>query len=521
MNNRAYGFAALLAVIGLSIVFGMALGARLSAPQFALAAPGEALRGSMWPILLAPAATSAGMQDFADIAERSVPAVVGVTNTQLISSSDEDARERFRDEPFFRWFFGDPDDPDRPREIPQIGRGSGFIVSPKGYILTNHHVVEDAKRIMVSLSNGDEVEAEVIGADPAIDLAVIKIDAKGRQLPVLPLGDSDSLRVGEWVLAIGSPLEFENTVTVGVVSAKERRVPIGKTDTAVVHFIQTDAAINFGNSGGPLLDAAGNVIGISTAIRRGNLAEGIGFALPINEARRAMEELLTLGKVQRGFLGIEMNPQGINEASAEYYGLPDTQGVIVARVTDGEPADTAGIERNDVIRRVDGEVVRDNFDLVKKISSHRPGDEIEIEIFRDGRTISRTATLIEREPALVARRGGGRDDSDVQPPEEPEEAKGLGITVENLSRSARARLEIDSDLEGVLVADVDFDSAAASQGVFPQSVITSVNDQPVGNVSAWERIIGDLRPGKPVKIELFDPRFGGQDRLVFIRAPEQ
>ncbi len=381
-------------------------------------------------------------------------------------------------------------------------------------MLTNNHVVEDAEKIEIGLNNGKEYSARVIGTDPSIDLALLKIDA-GKDLPHLPLGDSRSLRVGQWVMAIGNPLDYEHTVTVGVVSAKERRVPIGSTDAGVVSFIQTDAAINFGNSGGPLLDAGGNVIGINTAIRRANYAEGIGFALPINHARMAMDQLREKGYVSRGYIGITMNQQGIDEEAAEFYGLPDTRGVIIQDIQRGGPADQAGLKREDIIRKVNGEPVKDNLDLIGKISAHQPGDAVDLEVFRNGKTLDLTATLIDRREELLARSSGPAPQR-VEPEEEFEEATGLGITVEPLGDEMRERLGVESRQRGVVVTDVEYNSEASNKGVRRSMIITSINDSPVRSISEWERVIGELEPGSPAKLNVL---VGSSGTYIYLRVP--
>jgi serine protease Do len=522
--KRKTGFAALLAVVGVSIVFGMILGGRLNAPRVMLAS-GEG--GA--PFSFAPAtaeARPAGVLDFSDIAESAIPAVVSVTNTSVRRGEEDDPRIPFRDDPFFRWFFG-PQEPPQQRRPQQperrIGFGSGFLISPDGYILTNNHVVEGATRLTVGLNSGERLDAEVIGSDPSIDLALIKIDAKGKTLPYLPLGDSDGLRVGQWVLAIGNPLDLDYTVTVGVVSAKGRRVPIGRTDAGIANFIQTDAAINFGNSGGPLLDAQGRVVGINTAINRSNLAEGIGFALPINEAKEAAEQLRATGRVSRGYIGIVMNPNPIGEEARDYYGLPDTHGVLVQEVTAGGPADQAGLERGDIIRKVEGDVVRNNTDMISKIASRRPGDKIRVEVFRPGRgresakTVTLTVTLAERDIEAIARSG-----VPGQPPapqeEPPEAAKALGISVEALTPAARQRLRLGADVPGVLVSDVDVNSTAADAGIQAGMVITGANDRPVRGIADWNEVMGGLRPGTPVKLEI---QTANASFYVFLRVPAE
>jgi serine protease Do len=522
--ERKYGFVALLAVVGVSIVFGMVLGGKLNAPQTMQAASGTTLSAA----LAAPASGGGGVvaPDFADIVEAALPAVVGVSNTQVKRADDgNDPHEQFRSDPFFRWFFNQPEeDPRGRRPSPErrLGFASGFVISQDGYILTNNHVVEDATRLEVSLNDGSKYEAKTIGADPSIDLALIKIDPKGKQLPVLTLGDSDRLRVGQWVIAIGNPLNFEYTVTAGVVSAKKRRVPIGSTDLSIANFLQTDAAINFGNSGGPLLDAKGRVVGINTAISRANFAEGIGFALPINDARAAAEQLRESGSVKRGFIGITMNQAGINDSAREYYGLPDGNGVIVQDVQSDGPAASAGVRKGDVIRKVDGDVVADNQELVASIASRRPGEKVRLELYRDGKTREVTVTLGSRpDPRTLARGGPGGEPDEGSPDgdSEPAQAKGLGITVEALTPALRQRWELKDDVQGVVVSDVEIDSEAAERGIERDLVVASLNDQPVATVTDWRRIVRALRVGAPVKLEVLVP---GQEQTsyVFLRVPE-
>ena len=527
MKNRTFGFASLLAVIAVSIVFGMLLGGRLNSPQTAFAAPST---GSA--IHLAPAAVGPAV-DFAEIVEKAIPAVVSVRAIYLGQGGEEAAPERqgnpnpgnpgnpTPEEWFFRRFFGEPEGPQQPRDMPRSGEGSGFIISEDGYLLTNNHVVEDADEIRIGTSNGRTFKAKVVGTDPSIDLALLKIDTDGAELPTLPLGDSSALRVGEWLIAIGNPLEFEHTVTVGVLSAKDRRVDIGDTDTGVVSFLQTDAAINFGNSGGPLLDSRGNVVGINTAIRRANLAEGIGFALPIDHARMVIDQLRERGYVKRGYIGINMNPEGIDEEAREYYGLPDGFGVIVDTVSENGPADAAGIEAGDVIRKVDGEVVKDNLDLISKIAAKQPGDAVKLEVFRkDGersRTLTVKAELTDRGEGLAS--ATGRDRREQRPEEpHPQVAKNsaLGMTVTELSNQARERIGLEEASRGMLVTEVEFNSQAADKGITRDMVVTSVNDKPVRSLSDWRGAIEAAQPGAVIKLEILA---GTREFTVFLRAP--
>jgi serine protease Do len=545
--NRTQSFLALLAVVAASIVFGMIVGGPVNAPPVVFAAPvatGDA------PVLedgaphrpLAPAmATDAvGRLDFADVAATALPAVVSITNTQVRTAEAvpnphgravpdnlfEELFERFR-EPQRPDVVPDPDASEEPRERRENSAGSGFLISGDGYIMSNHHVVDNADRLVVTFQDGTQYDAEIIGTDPGIDFALLKIEPDGRALPYLPLGDSSSVRVGEWALAIGNPLEFSHSVTVGVVSALDRTVPLRGTDVAVAQFIQTDAAINLGNSGGPLLNAAGEVIGINTAINRERLAEGIGFALPIDAAMRSRDQILANGTVRRGILGVTMNADGIDEDAMRYYGLPDRNGVIVAEVREDGPAADAGIEPEDIIRRIDGKVVRGNSDLIAQIASRQPGDTVEIDLFRDGRTRTVSATLAERvlRGGRVDMRTGDEPEESSEP--EPVAATGLGLTVETYSPEALGTVlprgmtprGIDGSLQGALITYVDLASPAEDKGLVQGLVIIAVDGEPVASADDWRERMEGLRPGDVVQLRVRSPIQGAVDRFVFLTVP--
>jgi serine protease Do len=514
MSNRGIGFVSLLAVIGVSIVFGMLVGGKLNAPKTMFAAEPTPL--------LAPAPVQPGAGatvNFADVVDVALPAVVNIAS--MFEGDEEPRRQRPQNmEEFYRWFFG-PDGFEPPREEerqrrPQIGAGSGFVISPDGYILTNNHVVDEADKIQVGFQGGREMEARLIGSDPSIDLALLKVDVGEDELPTLPLGDSDSLRVGEWVIAIGNPLDYDHTVTVGVLSAKRRRLEIGDR-SGLVTFLQTDAAINFGNSGGPLLNARGQVIGINVAITRAGMAEGIGFALPINQASAVVDQLREHGFVRRGYLGITMNNAGIDEDVREYFGLPDGRGVLVEDVTAGGPADDAGIRTDDIIRKVDDEVIEGNDDLIARISSRQPGEDVMLEIIRDGEKLRIGVTLTER-----PQNPGAANRLDDRRSEEPEEreSSGLGITVEELSMQSRRILGLDDNQQGVLVTEVEFGSQARQKGIAPRMVITAINDEPIRNIGDWIDEVEGLSSGSAVKLTVaFNVGNGLRQRTIFMRVP--
>ena len=515
MKSR-YGFAAMLAVVGFSIVLGMVLGARFDSPPSANAAKTDP--GSLQVSRSTGPAPTAAV-DFSEIVDRSIPAVVSVNNTQIDSSPQGEARG---DDPLFRFFFGDPEERRDRSRPPQrrMSSGSGFLITPDGYILTNNHVVEGATKLEVTLDDGDKYVAEVIGTDAIIDLALIKIDPEGKTLPTLPLGDSDSLRVGEWVIAIGNPLELDHTVTVGVVSGKGRNVNIGATVGPLARFIQTDAAINFGNSGGPLLDSRGRVVGINTAILRNGgpfnsaLIEGIGFALPINEAWGAAQQIRETGEVKRGYLGVTMNVGGLDERAQEYYGLPDPNGVIIDRVAPDGPAEKGGVKAGDIIRKVDGEVVQDNEDLLVKVAGKRPGEKVELELFRKGKTVKTSVVLAVRptDPAAFGRETPQGGQPEAQP-------KSLGFRVAPIDERMRQHTGMDESVTGVMVRDVDPDSDAAERGLSTGMIIQSIDDRPIENLSDWNVALRDVEPGQVVKLGLWLP--GDASRSMFVRAPEE
>jgi serine protease Do len=524
-TKRRYGFALVLLATGVGMAIGALVGGRPVTGPSALAAAGSA----PFAAAVEPEASGPRPPDFAEIVRAALPAVVTVRNTSVRKVEDEQVPRLFRDDPFFHFFFG-PQGPEgraprRPRTERRLSSGSGFIISEDGYVLTNQHVIEGATRIVVTLNDGERYDAKVVGTDRTIDLALLKIDPGGKKLPALPLGDSDKLQVGEWVIAIGNPIELQNTVTVGVVSGKGRRVPVGSIDAGLARFIQTDAAINFGNSGGPLLDVRGRVVGINTAILRGEVlspvVEGIGFAIPINEARAAAEQLRASGSVERGFLGITMNPQDITEEAKEYYRLPDTNGVIVAGVEPRGPAAKAGIERGDIIRKVNGEPVRDSQDLLDKIASRRPGERVELEVFRDGRSFQVTVTLGKRPLPEQARLGGGEEEPSEgeEGEEETAAARRLGISVQALTDRARAELRYDDSVEGVLVTDVEVGSPAEDEGIRDGNVISAINGKPIRSVADWNAAIRRLKEGDVVQLEVVGPQ-AGQRRFVFLRVPK-
>jgi serine protease Do len=386
----------------------------------------------------------------------------------------------------------DEDDVDAPaQDAPRRGEGSGFIVDADGYILTNHHLVPGPGRIRVRLADRRELPAKLVGSDPSTDLALLKLDAHG--LPTVRLGDSDHLRVGDWVCAIGNPLEFDHTVTVGVVSSLGRKIWNQSFDA----YIQTDAAINPGNSGGPLVNREGEAIGISAAVS--SEAQGIGFAVPINVARAVLGQLRDRGKVERGYLGIELHE--LDPDLARMIGLSDARGALVLDVQPGEPAARAGLRRWDVVKTVSGRPVADGDELVRTISALRPGTEVRLGVVRDGKPLDLVARLDVR----------GADDGPAGPPAATpavapvRKGDALGLAVANLAVANRQELRVPADRVGVVVRDVLGDEPGVDD-IEEGDLIVEVNRRPTPDVPTYKRVLASLEPGAPAWLYVYRPR---------------
>ncbi|HEY0759074.1 MAG TPA: Do family serine endopeptidase [Acidisarcina sp.] len=407
---------------------------------------------------------------------------------------------------FFNRFFGgngpDTGGPDDGGGV-RASLGSGFIVDSKGYILTNNHVVEKADKIYVTLSTdpaGDPQRhpAKVVGVDKATDVAVIKIETS-TPLPTVKLGNSDAAQVGDWVIAIGSPFNLSQTVTAGIVSAKNRSIEEGQQ---FQHFIQTDAAINPGNSGGPLVNMAGEVVGINTAIYTQSAGyQGIGFAMPANTVIGVYNQLISgEHKVVRGSIGIGF--QGVmSSAVSRVYGFKN--GVLVSRVFPNEPADKAGLKGGDVITSLDGRPVKDGDDLVNDISARRPGTKITVGYLRDGKQQTATVMIGDREKVLAAQGGAPEEDDNSAPEQENGGEARLGMSVSNLPSGLAAK----SGLHGVLIGNVKPGSFADDIGLGgAPAVIVSVNRHPVNSKADFDAAVSGLKPGQDVVFEIVDPQ---------------
>lgn len=404
-------------------------------------------------------------QTFRGVAKTVSPAVVYISTVRTLKGGQLPFYHPFFNDEFFRRFFGIPD---QEREYKQQGLGSGFIVSPDGYVLTNSHVVEKADQIKVTLGDKREFEAELIGTDPKSDVAVIKIE--GDDLPVASLGDSSTIEVGDWAIAIGNPYGLSHTVTAGIISAK------GRANVGIVDyedFIQTDAAINPGNSGGPLVNINGQVIGINTAIfSRSGGYQGIGFAIPINMARSVMNSLISKGKVVRGWLGVMI--QEVTPDIAKGFGLDEATGTLVGDVLEGGPAEKAGIKRGDVIITFDGKPIDGPNTLKNLAAQTAPGERVEVAVIRNGRQKTLTVTIGEQDAEMVA---GGVSASDE-----------YGFAVQELTPEVAEKLGYE-DEQGVIISRVEPGSPAAAAGLRRGDLIQEVNRQEITSLSDFRKAL--------------------------------
>ena len=487
-TKRALSFSVLIAA---AIVFGMVVAGSVNVTPRSEAqreAPAGRVRTA-----------SLSLPSFADIADETMPSVVSITSTDIVKGAGR------RNSPFgdggndpFEFFFGPRRNQPRgggdDEEHKEVQGGTGFVISEDGYVVTNNHVVENADKVEVRLQK-ERYTAKIVGRDAATDLALLKIEAKHRLTPI-PLGDSDKLRVGEWVMAIGDPLTFDKTVTVGVVSAKERS---GLTADAATrsfeNFIQTDAAINFGNSGGPLINVAGEVVGINTAMFRP--AQNIGFAVPINTLKQVLPQLRDKGKVTRGYLGI--NIRNIDEDHASAFKLKSSEGAFVESVQPGDPADRAGLKPGDTVIRVDNVPVKETRDLIGYVSAKSPGTKVKLTVIRDGKEMPFTVSLAERGADQTADSEKGSRNGD--------ESRGkIGISVQPLTPDIRRMAGLDTSADGLYVQHVKEVSPAADAGLREGDVITSVNGRPVGSSDDFGKIVKNTAKGDYLRLYVLRPQ---------------
>ncbi len=413
--------------------------------------------------------------NFSDAAEKVMPAVVHIRSQQKITNVQQRSNDPLRD------FFGPYN-----RQGPSQSSGSGVIINPQGYIVTNNHVVQDADVVEVTLIDNRTYKAEVIGTDPDTDLAVIRISEK--DLPFLAFEDSDKSRIGEWVLAVGNPFNLTSTVTAGIISAKGRSINILRTgdengNTAIESFIQTDAAINPGNSGGALVNLQGGLLGINTAIasQTGSYS-GYGFAVPSNIVNKIVEDIIEYGVVQRGWLGV--NIQSVNSQLARQFGLAVNEGAYIAGFAENSSAKNTGIKEGDVVVKIDGVKIRTNADLIEQIGRHRPGDKVEVTVDRKGKTFTY--------PIILKTRSG---DEAIVKREKLDGTASLGIDVEEVDERTLKMLDLKS---GVRVKRLANGKIRRYTNLHEGFIITKVNDEPISSVEQFRKELKKIRSGEIV-----------------------
>ncbi|PHS62230.1 MAG: serine peptidase [Thalassobium sp.] len=446
----------------------------------------QMIRMLVLPLLLLASVARAELPDFRELVKETSPAVVNISTVQHVQSNGFQQRYGLPEDvpEIFRHFFGAPGQgPRGGGEQERASLGSGFIVSKDGYILTNNHVIKDADEIVVRLNDRRELEAKLIGADESSDLALLKVEAKN--LPIVELGDSDALEVGEWVVAIGSPFGFDYSVTAGIVSAKGRSLP----NENYVPFIQTDVAINPGNSGGPLFNLDGKVVGINSQIytRSGGFM-GVSFAIPINVAMDVADQLKDKGKVSRGWLGVVI--QEVSKDLAESFGLEKAAGALVAQIVPGSPAEAAGLKNGDIITHFNGKSIYLSSDLPHQVGRVKPGSSVKLDVVRNGKRKKINVTI----GVLPDGDGAELALNNASPKENT--SNRLGVVVSELSEAQRKSVG-----DGVVVRDVKRGPAAFA-GLVNGDVITMIAGEPVRNMEEFDRVVAGIPANRSVPMRI-------------------
>jgi serine protease Do len=448
---------------------------------------------------------------FVNVAKAVTPSVVSINVTMKEKNKSEDMKEFFH-------FFG-PDFKFKQPE-PQAGAGSGVIINPTGYILTNNHVVEDADEdhIEVVMDNKHHMKAKLIGTDPSTDLAVIKVESS--ELPTASFGNSDALEVGDWVIAIGNPLGLQSTVTAGIVSAIGRNIGIVRDEQGygIESFIQTDAAINPGNSGGPLVNLNGEVIGINSAIATTNARyQGYGFAIPINLAKAVAEDIIRYGKIRRGYIGVNIQP--MDETMAKAAGLDKTTGIMVQNVVEGGAAEKAGIKVRDIILSIDDKEVNQPNELQSYIARKHPGDMVKLKIFRDGNIIDKTVSLKARNEETLA--ANDETNKDNAQPEREASSKSyafdkLGFSVKELSSAAKKEAKVE---RGVVVDNVKQLSEGYNRGLAEGDIILEADKKELNSPKDLRNIIDKHKPGDAILLRVYKAN-SGNTAFTAVQIPD-
>lgn len=458
---------------------GAAAGASVVLAPFVIHTDEAHSQDSQDAVVVPPAVPGVGPGSFADVVEAVSPAVVNISVSKVeraaptMGFNSRQFNERFGnqmpgfDEFLERFFGGMPGGSPAPRERRSEGAGSGFVIDAGGFVVTNNHVIDGADKITVTFQDGRKLDAQLVGTDPKTDLALIKVEASG--LPFVHLGDSDGARVGDWVVAIGNPFGLGGTATAGIVSARGRDIQSGPYDD----YLQIDAPINFGNSGGPVFDVGGRVVGVTTAIYSPNGGSvGIGFAIPANQAKSVLAELKADGTVARGWLGVQI--QNLDEELAASLGVKETKGALIAEVLGDGPAAKAGLQAGDVVTHFDGHVIDTARTLSRVVGDADPNDRAKVTVLRDGKSRDITVTLGEADastPAVAGRSGAPSADKGA-----------LGLSLQPLTDELREELGLPRGTAGVLVANVVPDSPAAAKGIRPGDVITRIDGKDVTGV---------------------------------------
>jgi len=488
-----------------------------------LAAPAAAPAPAARPALpAAPAATAAtvpanvlpGTTGFADLAERLLPTVVNISTSQTLRrpQANPDQPQLPQGTPFDDFFKNFTDRNNRPRRVQSLG--SGFIIDAAGYVVTNNHVIEGADEITVILDGGTNLTAKLIGRDDKTDLALLKVESKN-PLPIAKMGDSDKSRVGEWVMAIGDPFGLGGTVTTGIISARNRDINSGSYDD----FIQTDAPINRGNSGGPLFNMYGEVIGINSAIYSPTGGSvGIGFAIPVNQAKNILMQLRQTGTVQRGWLGVRI--QAVTDDLAETLGLDKARGALIAGMNNGGPAQKAGMQNGDVVLTFDGKPVADERALPRMVAEAQIGKTVNIEVMRKGarRTMPITVQKLAEDEKVASLNEKGGNNGKAAPTTKAPTVTNLGMSLAPISTESRRRFRLDNNVSGVLVTDVDADSPAGQKNIRAGDVITEVAQQKVTSPDdVTAKLDAERKAGH--KVVLLQISRGGELTFIGVRLP--
>lgn len=443
---------------------------------------------------VAPAPAQYFPPDFVELAKQLKPTVVNISTEKKARQQRRQQARPFGPSPFgndpFQDFFDRFFDEQMPQSRAQKSLGSGFVISADGYILTNNHVVDGADEIKVKFADGKELKGELKGSDAKLDLALIKVTSADK-LPVAPLGNSDAIEVGEWVMAIGNPFGLSETVTAGIVSAKGRVIGSGPYDD----FIQTDASINPGNSGGPLFNAKGEVVGINTAIIAGG--QGIGFAIPVNMAKSIIPQLRDKGKVTRGWIGVSIQP--VTKDLADSFGLAGEKGALVSEVIPESPAEKGGIKTGDIIAAFDGKEIKEMNDLPRLVAATATGRSVRVKVIRDGK--EEALTLV------IEKLKDGDEDSSSETQDK------LGLTVKDLTKELAASLRL-KDSAGVVVTDVKMDSLAMNVGIQRGDILKEVNGTRIAKVEDYEKALAAAKKDKVLRLLI---KHGESSRYVAIK----